>query len=189
MLTFEQETAIYCLHSNLESFKDIDYEAIWETVGKDPELFREIVLEIHDNYDREAQRLRRKVRELKPFEAVHVFKEELYPICMMKIRNGEDTAHFSELLEKTQRAQGFDLEKAKASPVKSVIEILGYKVNRQDFMRCPFHEEKTASLKVYPRTNTFYCFGCLKRGDVIQFVREAKQMTFREAVAFLNDFG
>lgn len=39
--------------------------------------------------------------------------------------------------------------------------------------RCslPGHEEKTGSLYVYPDTRSFYCFGCNRGGDVIEYAR------------------
>lgn len=37
--------------------------------------------------------------------------------------------------------------------------------------RCPFHDEKTASFTVYPDTKSFYCFGCMAGGDVIDFAK------------------
>jgi DNA primase len=47
---------------------------------------------------------------------------------------------------------------------------------------CPFHEDHVPSLTVYPRTNTFHCYGCLKHGDVIDFVRYREDLTFKEAM-------
>lgn len=43
----------------------------------------------------------------------------------------------------------------------------GYTPNRSDFIRCPFHQEKTPSMKLY-RT-AFHCFGCGAHGTVIDF--------------------
>jgi hypothetical protein len=34
---------------------------------------------------------------------------------------------------------------------------------------CPLHDDRTASLKLYRHTHTFYCFGCQKGGDIIAF--------------------
>jgi DNA primase catalytic core len=36
-------------------------------------------------------------------------------------------------------------------------------------LRCPFHEDDKPSLKIYPQTDSFHCFGCGKSGDVIEF--------------------
>src|SRR5207247_6637084 len=37
---------------------------------------------------------------------------------------------------------------------------------------CPFHEDRNPSFTVFLATQTFYCFGCRKHGDVITFLRE-----------------
>jgi DNA primase len=31
--------------------------------------------------------------------------------------------------------------------------------DRHYFLKCPFHDDKDPSLKIYPETNTFNCFG------------------------------
>jgi DNA primase len=33
--------------------------------------------------------------------------------------------------------------------------------------KCLFHADDTPSLVVYPATQSFYCFGCLAWGDVL----------------------
>ena len=48
---------------------------------------------------------------------------------------------------------------------------------------CPFHNEKTPSFVVYPRS--YFCFGCKKSGDAISFVRETQGMGFVEAIKWL----
>ncbi len=53
--------------------------------------------------------------------------------------------------------------------------------------RCPFHNEKTASMYVSPARGTFRCFGCGKGGDIVTFVEEIEGLTFREALARLAD--
>ncbi|MBR6735260.1 MAG: DNA primase [Oscillospiraceae bacterium] len=52
---------------------------------------------------------------------------------------------------------------------------------------CPFHSEKSPSFVVYPDTNSFYCFGCGKGGDMITFVKEAEHLEYIEALKFLAD--
>ncbi len=50
---------------------------------------------------------------------------------------------------------------------------------------CPFHNEKTPSFTVYPRTESFYCFGCAAGGDVITFIRRAENLDYIAAVKLL----
>jgi DNA primase len=51
--------------------------------------------------------------------------------------------------------------------------------------RCPFHEERTPSFSVNPVEKLFYCFGCSKGGDLINFVRETEGLEFADAVEWL----
>ena len=41
--------------------------------------------------------------------------------------------------------------------------------------RCPLsdHEDRSPSFTVYPETNTWFCYGCLRGGDVIELARYA----------------
>jgi DNA primase len=53
--------------------------------------------------------------------------------------------------------------------------------------RCPFHEERTPSFSVNPVDKLFYCFGCGKGGDLIDFVRETENLDFVGAVEWLAE--
>ena len=82
-------------------------------------------------------------------------------------------------------------ERIKAAlDIDRVVSFYGYEPNRQGFVSCPFHSEKTASCKIYPKSNSFYCFGCGAGGDVIDFVRLLYGLDFRQACVRLEaDFG
>lgn len=56
--------------------------------------------------------------------------------------------------------------------------------SRAGFIRCPFHDEKTASMRIYEKD--FHCFGCGAHGDVFTFVQEMEGLTFKEAFAELG---
>ena len=43
---------------------------------------------------------------------------------------------------------------------------------KNNHCKCPFHADDKPSLKFYPETNTYNCFGCGKTGDVIQFIQD-----------------
>jgi len=45
----------------------------------------------------------------------------------------------------------------------------GIDVKRNNQALCPFHNERTPSFTIYPKTNSFKCFGCGVGGSVIDF--------------------
>jgi hypothetical protein len=53
--------------------------------------------------------------------------------------------------------------------------------------RCPFHQDRNPSFVVYPRTQTFYCFGCRVHGDVISFLMRIERLTFPAALRVLRE--
>ena len=52
---------------------------------------------------------------------------------------------------------------------------------------CPFHNEKTPSFTVSRDRQIYYCFGCEKHGDAINFLQEYEGLTFYEALRKLAD--
>ncbi|MGH8040457.1 MAG: CHC2 zinc finger domain-containing protein [Rudaea sp.] len=56
--------------------------------------------------------------------------------------------------------------------------------------RCPFHDDKTPSLVVSPKTNLWHCLGaCQAGGSVIDWVMRLEGVSFRHAVELLrNDY-
>ena len=65
-----------------------------------------------------------------------------------------------------------------------VVERYGYHPNRAGFISCPFHQEKTASMKIYK--DSFHCFGCGKSGDVFSFVMGMEHCDFKTAYKALG---
>ncbi len=51
---------------------------------------------------------------------------------------------------------------------------------------CPFHEERTPSFYVRDELGLYYCHGCGRGGDVIEFVRESTNCRFIEALEWLT---
>ena len=50
---------------------------------------------------------------------------------------------------------------------------------------CPFHSEKSASFTVYPKTGSFYCFGCGIGGDAVTFIKQIEHLDYPDALEFL----
>ena len=53
--------------------------------------------------------------------------------------------------------------------------------------RCPFHNEKTPSFFISPQRDSFYCFGCGKKGDIFNFVQEFEGIDFIGSLKILAD--
>lgn len=63
--------------------------------------------------------------------------------------------------------------------MRDILGRYGLQPNRSGFICCPFHKEKTASMKIYQ--DSYYCFGCGAHGDIFDFVGKMENITFREA--------
>lgn len=74
-----------------------------------------------------------------------------------------------------------------AVTMQDVARAYNLRVNRAGFAHCPFHREKTESLKIYKGGRGWHCYGCDKGGDVISFVMEWHNIGFKEACAKLNE--
>ncbi|MBN2237117.1 MAG: toprim domain-containing protein [Bacteroidales bacterium] len=66
--------------------------------------------------------------------------------------------------------------------IQQVLKHYNLIANKNNLLNCLFHEDKTASLQVYPKTNTYHCFGCGKTGDVIQFIEDYEKCSKHEAI-------
>ena len=53
--------------------------------------------------------------------------------------------------------------------------------------RCPFHEDREASLVVTPAKNLWHCFGCGAGGGPIDWVMRTQGVSFRHAVELLRE--
>ncbi len=69
--------------------------------------------------------------------------------------------------------------------MKDVLTAYGIEVNRSGFCLCPFHGEKTPSMKVYEKN--YKCFGCGESGDVIKFVEKMFNLSSIDACKKLNN--
>ena len=90
------------------------------------------------------------------------------------------------LIENPEEWKGIDrvspaeIKQAQDFPFDQIVEF-----DKRGFALCPFHDEKNASFHYYKKTNRGYCFSCQWSGNVIDFVRQTKDLSFKEAVRFL----
>ena len=75
-----------------------------------------------------------------------------------------------------------------AVSVKEAAEYYGLEVNRGSMICCPFHDDRTPSMKL--NEDYFYCFGCGAHGDVIALTAQLFNIPPAEAAKKLAaDFG
>ena len=51
---------------------------------------------------------------------------------------------------------------------------------------CPFHNEKTPSFSVNPAKGFYYCFGCHKGGNAVNFVMEMEKLSYPDTIRLLG---
>lgn len=68
---------------------------------------------------------------------------------------------------------------------RSAAEYYGFTANRAGYICCPFHNERTPSLKLFP-DGGWKCFGCGRGGSSIDFVMELFGLPLLEAVRKMN---
>lgn len=76
-----------------------------------------------------------------------------------------------------------DIASLRKIPISNFLEF------KRGMASCPFHNEKTASLKYYPEDNHVFCFGsCYKRYDLIDIIRKINNdCSFLEAIKILKN--
>jgi DNA primase catalytic core len=66
--------------------------------------------------------------------------------------------------------------------IETVLNHYSLQPDRHHLLKCPFHDDKDPSLRIYPETNTFNCFGCGAAGDVIEFIERYDKRGKHEAI-------
>lgn len=62
--------------------------------------------------------------------------------------------------------------------MRDVLSMYGISI-KKGFCCCPFHHEKTGSMKIYK--DSYNCFGCGANGDIFSFVQGMENCSFKEA--------
>ena len=70
--------------------------------------------------------------------------------------------------------------------MKDVARKYGLTIKHSGFATCPFHTEKTASLKIYNNGKGWHCYGCGAGGSVIDFVMRFFNTGKAEAIKIIN---
>jgi len=83
-------------------------------------------------------------------------------------------------------ANAFDTIKETLN-ISDITAFYGVEVKRGNQALCPFHNEKTPSFTIFPKTNSFKCFGCGIGGSVIDFVMHMNGTDALEAAKMIDN--
>ncbi len=75
-----------------------------------------------------------------------------------------------------------DIKNARAVPIEEVFTGDVHKRGNKFVAVCPFHSEQTPSFTIFTNTNKWYCFGCGKHGDVLDYIMYRDECTLPEAI-------
>lgn len=82
------------------------------------------------------------------------------------------------------------MQRVKDLQIKIVAAYIGLNVADNNKANCLHrshkHNDRTASLQVYPYSNSWYCFACGKGGSVIDLVMYMKNISFIKAIEELK---
>ena len=94
---------------------------------------------------------------------------------------------FTNYYKEVNDTRIFDALKARVT-VPQAAAHYGVRIGRNGMCRCPFHSDKTPSMKI--NETYYYCFGCHSTGDVIDFTARLFNLSTLDAARKLAlDFG
>lgn len=86
-------------------------------------------------------------------------------------KNFDSVIHDLDTKESIKKKDGkFKREITSRLKISDVIKKYGFKIKGNKII-CPFHPDKEPSLSFSDKKNTFFCFGCRAKGDIIEFER------------------
>ena len=107
----------------------------------------------------------------------------------IKVMADEKTRKKIYYMERRDTFDNIDVrDKMQTIPLKEYIEAQWWVTMRLNMCPCklPGHKDRTASFKLYPHTNTFYCFGCHRGWTLLDFIMHNQELGKAEAIKIIN---
>ena len=149
-----------------------------DVLEKEREIFLE--LKVYPNLGADIRPyFLEKVAELKFGTEIAEIERDLQNMCYTLNKSQNKIPQITE----------WEVKYKKATEDTRIEDITSHFFGTREFRRnlkCPFHEDKNPSLKIYTNKNRFVCFGCGIRGSPIDLVMKYKNYDFKEAVEFIN---
>ncbi len=160
-----------------------------EILRRNKRIYEQEIIQYKNDLERSV--LQAIIDELPPVQVKLIL---LFKYLNQRFRELRNCLHFinsqmpqTKNLNKTKTDYiSIKIQRSKEIDIRKVVEYLGLEVKSNDILRCPFHQDKTPSLKLYRKENRFKCYGCNASGDSITFVRKFQNVGFLEAIDFIN---
>ena len=157
--------AMNCAIKSLEQVKNSDYSEVslreWKRITR-LMMINSPLLFLQEEFDKIFLDIANKTWDGKTFEEV--------------IKGIEKEVEKKEEQKKkivlTNNVNSFIKQNLK---ITQVAKYYGLKVIKNKCV-CPFHADTQPSLSFYDKTNTFFCFGCRTKGDLITFIQKMGEM-------------
>jgi len=160
------------------------------------EVFTKKIAELGEIRDELADRIKKKLVLIKrrvPDEFSQWFWRE-----WVKVTDGENILkvddHIMRLkrlltVGKGRKPRGWlsenEIQQALAIPIENLFSKPLRKCGKTLVGLCPLHNERHPSFYIYPETNSCWCYGCNRGGDVISLTRLLYGYSFKETVRYL----
>ncbi len=86
---------------------------------------------------------------------------------------------------KKYKIKTIDIEEIKQIPIRQILNNYGIKISSTNFFK--LRDEKTASVKLYEDTNSYYDYGPGQGGSVIDLIMFLEKITIAEAINILKE--
>lgn len=146
---------------------------------------REALIEEKDRHFQEEQRCLIEAHKRGDKTTIEFIKHIRRFPFEWNVSRDRHIAHYDRLIRSLSGKKKIGLSESDIVAARNVPmdDIIDLSMNRSRFVRCPFHDEKTPSCKIYK--NNFHCFGCNEHGSPIDWVMKTQDKSFKDAVLFI----
>jgi len=113
-----------------------------------------------------------------PFWWRQAFLNSFYAVPKLEIEKKKIEHKLNYLNSDTTNLKRFTPEQIRQAEERNPEDFIDF--NYAGFCICPFHEEKTPSMKYYTDTFRFHCYGCGWHGNLIDFIMQRDNIGFVE---------
>ncbi len=200
-IPFEEELRLEHKHdaADRKAQKEIQWlVSCPEALPRVKELIKEKSEEItkleHDYRDHVAKIQQETTGEVTTYFRLALVKQIYVPTILAlkkdRVRLNHELSHVQPL-QSQSRTESLNVEHAKEVQLADIVteftDMVKPTGRNSLTIRCPFHEpDRHPSCVIYTATNSFCCYACGNKGDVITFVEKALGYEFRDAVQWLE---